>query len=1107
MRKVLAIVVFVSIMFSLPQTMTYQGKLVNSSGLGICDTLPMTFKLYTVASGGLPIWEEGHTGINEIVVSKGLFTVELGSIDPFDLGFDNDYYLEITVDGDVMSPRQTLSTSAYSFRTAIADSLAGGAGDDWGDQVINSDASLDGNGTVSSALTIARQGALDGEVLKWDTGLGRWFPGTDETGGGGSLWEVLESTGEGDSVIVPVRNLGLMMKQCDVLGYDAATHVCFGVACTTGMDGIDRTYITLSGGYGNAAACKFNTIAGGDRNKTNNVYATISGGRENIADGIMSQIGGGWSNRTYDSLACVLSGRGNKGWGKYSVVLGGGGSEFTDGNTSYGTYSFIGNGMSNSADSMYSVVVNGENNYAGNKGAFIGSGLFNRATASQSAVVSGYGNHAYGRQAFVGSGNVNYADGLRSFVGGGQDNVADGSNSAIAGGVSNSVTLSYSFIGGGHRNKVHGNYSSIVGGGSGFISDSNSVYSDYSIIGGGAAHRTRGDYSGIFSGNTNRIEATANNSVIAGGTNNTISGQNSSISGGHNSIAVDDYSHIGGGNTNSANGSYAVIAGGRQNNTHGTGTVVGGGKFNSATDSLAAVLSGMYNRADGKYSVVCGGGGPDASDSNSAAGHCSFIGGGRHNRTADIYATVSGGVSNDAMGPFSFIGGGNANDAFNGYSAVICGVGNDAFATYSTVLNGNSNTAGGHYSTVAGGSYSRSAGLSSFIGAGQYNKARGAYSAIIAGGGADEADSNTVKGDNGIIGAGKSNTIGLFGYTGFIGAGTENSIIDSFSVVVGGSNNSATGKYAVVCGGGGAASEYGNTASGLRSFVGGGLSNEASGSYSAIPGGKDNIASGYASIALGENATVTGANSFLWNDGASPVTNGSGTCFMVSAANGSYFRGSNSLYALRGDNSGTGDGVWATNSGNSSYSAGLYANNTAAGWGIYCDDGTEGAGYFNGSVEINGNIAKSGGSFKIDHPLDPENKYLYHSFVESPDMKNIYDGVVTLNALGKATIDLPDWFSTLNGDFRYQLTCIGGHADVYISEELKDNAFSIAGGKSGMKVSWQVTGIRKDPWAENNRIPVERDKEDWQKGRYIHPKLYGQPEEKGIYYRPENDNR
>jgi hypothetical protein len=160
-------------------------------------------------------------------------------------------------------------------------------------------------------------------------------------------------------------------------------------------------------------------------------------------------------------------------------------------------------------------------------------------------------------------------------------------------------------------------------------------------------------------------------------------------------------------------------------------------------------------------------------------------------------------------------------------------------------------------------------------------------------------------------------------------------------------------------------------------------------------------------------------------------------------------------------------------------------------------------------VKITGNLEKAGGSFKLDHPLDPANKYLCHSFVESPDMKNVYDGVVVLDRKGKAEVELPDWFGILNKDFRYQLTAIGAPGpNLYIAEKISDTTisnknknssrFRIAGGASGMEVSWQVTGIRKDPWANANRIQVEEDKPAKEGGYYLHPDLYGQPEEKGI---------
>jgi len=118
--------------------------------------------------------------------------------------------------------------------------------------------------------------------------------------------------------------------------------------------------------------------------------------------------------------------------------------------------------------------------------------------------------------------------------------------------------------------------------------------------------------------------------------------------------------------------------------------------------------------------------------------------------------------------------------------------------------------------------------------------------------------------------------------------------------------------------------------------------------------------------------------------------------------------------------------------------------------------------------------------------------------VESPDMKNIYDGVAVLDVHGEAVITLPVWFDALNKDFRYQLTSIGKFAPVYIAREIQENRFKVAGGIPGQRVSWQVTGIRKDAFAEHHRIPVEEEKGLTERGRYLHPEEFGQPLNKGI---------
>ena len=191
----------------------------------------------------------------------------------------------------------------------------------------------------------------------------------------------------------------------------------------------------------------------------------------------------------------------------------------------------------------------------------------------------------------------------------------------------------------------------------------------------------------------------------------------------------------------------------------------------------------------------------------------------------------------------------------------------------------------------------------------------------------------------------------------------------------------------------------------------------------------------------------------------------------------------------------TGTAVYA-----SSNSGTAVIGNSGTGFGLYGrSDGPDRTSlYINGNAEVSGTLSKGGGSFKIDHPLDPAHKYLYHSLVESPDMMNVYNGSVILDNEGRATVKLPDWFETLNRDFRYQLTAVGAAApDLHIAAKVSNGTFSIAGGKAALEVSWQVTGIRQDAWANANRIPVEVDKPPVDQGRYLHPDLYedghGQP--------------
>ncbi len=216
----------------------------------------------------------------------------------------------------------------------------------------------------------------------------------------------------------------------------------------------------------------------------------------------------------------------------------------------------------------------------------------------------------------------------------------------------------------------------------------------------------------------------------------------------------------------------------------------------------------------------------------------------------------------------------------------------------------------------------------------------------------------------------------------------------------------------------------------------------------------------------------------------------------TSDTNSSAVQGSGGQYAVRGISARTAGvrgesayvGVWGEGpaygvyglaSGSGGY--GVFGQATgAATWGLYSL----------GNCGVQGTLTKLAGSFRIDHPLDPEHKFLSHSFVESPDMMNVYNGTVVVDGSGEAEVTLPDYFEVLNRDFRYQLTAIGGPSpDLHVKAEIKGNRFAIGGGAPGSKVSWQVTGVRQDDYAKAHPIVVEETKPAEQRGtRLFSPK-------------------
>ena len=318
-------------------------------------------------------------------------------------------------------------------------------------------------------------------------------------------------------------------------------------------------------------------------------------------------------------------------------------------------------------------------------------------------------------------------------------------------------------------------------------------------------------------------------------------------------------------------------------------------------------------------------------------------------------------------------------------------------------------------------------------------------------------------------------------------AGILNAVANSGSVVgfsvVGWNSTGGNGTDAIHATGGSGyqPGDYGNGGVG-GVFTGGqaaydyfsGTGLVAQGGSGGCCGGVGLVANGGgASDSPGDGVVATGGTGYA--PGAGVLASGGNTLGQTSGGPGLVGHGNNST--ING-----GDGIDAM--------AGTGCN--------LCTNGL--AGSFTGDVSVSGNLTVSGTKhFKIDHPLDPANKYLYHASLESSEVLNFYSGNATLDANGEATVQLPNWFEALNRDFRYQLTAIGAAAPgLHIAQEIQNHSFRIAGGAAAMKVSWQVTAVRQDAWERAHPMVVEVQKPIGERGYYINPELFGAPPERNM---------
>jgi hypothetical protein len=246
----------------------------------------------------------------------------------------------------------------------------------------------------------------------------------------------------------------------------------------------------------------------------------------------------------------------------------------------------------------------------------------------------------------------------------------------------------------------------------------------------------------------------------------------------------------------------------------------------------------------------------------------------------------------------------------------------------------------------------------------------------------------------------------------------------------------------------------------------------------------------------GAHTAYGGTDPGVYGKTVSPSNGAVGVEGVIGSSSGHYAAG---VYGLN-------SGPWIDSigvRGDSPSGAGVYGL-SSSGDGVYGKSSSGYAGFFDGRiVATNGCVGCGGPSLMIDDPLDPAHRYLQHSTVESPDMLDVYSGTVTTDRKGFAVVELPEYFQALNGGFRYQLTVVGrSFARAIVWSRIVHDRFTIRTDVPGVEVSWQVTGVRHDPYAKAHPIKVIETKPATEQGKYLHPELYGKPRSAAIGHSP-----
>jgi hypothetical protein len=780
-------------------TLSYQGRLMDSEGKPVNGGRTITFSLYADAVGGAALWSDSQS----VVLDAGHMNVYL---DVSPTLFDGEaLWLGVHVVGDAQEllPRQPLLPVPYAFH-ALSGSWSG---------LSDVPAGLDdGDDDMLAALSCS-----SGQIAEWNGSM--WDCAEDDEGSGGDITAVNAGTGLGGG-----GESGDVTLNADTSYLQRrVASSCFAGSSirVINADGTVDCEPDDGGGSGDISAvfAGDGLSGGGD---TGEVTLTVAFGGSGSAPTV-AHSDHDHDNRYYTESELQGSGSAEVHWDNLQAVPSGLDDGDDDTTYSVGTGLDL-TGTSFSVETGYrlpqsclsgeiaewngSVWICGDDDVGGsgtfwgltgNSGSdpdtdFLGTTDGVSLTLAVSSTTALRLEPTAGTPNLIGGDATNgtTAGALGVAIGGGSGNSAEANYTTIAGGFGNVASALHATVGGGASNEASGIYAGVVAG------YQNDAGGGYAIVAGGSWNSASGGYSLVGGGYYNA--ASGDYAAVGGGRENTASGGYAFVGAGDDNTASGDYATVGGGGSNAAIYSYATIGGGQANSVTATHGTVGGGVSNAATGDFATVGGGYYNTANGSGTTVAGG------SSNTASGDQATIAGGQLNSAADS-AFVGGGGYNDASGGLSTIGGGYDNDASGGMAAVVGGYENEASGLYSIVGGGSGNAASGEAAIVGGGEGNTASGDAATVSGGDTNTASDDFATV--GGGYDNqasSDAATVGGGHGNLASGDAATVS---------GGESNVANDAFSTVIGGYDNTALGLGATVAGGGN------NVAEGEYSFAAG----------------------------------------------------------------------------------------------------------------------------------------------------------------------------------------------------------------------------------------------------------------------------------------------